>query len=130
MSADSFGVDHHRQRPVLYRDIDFFAGESAERKVFSKMSVALDSSAAMETQAAQLNLLLYQMYRPYFNGKQHCITHKILGRRHSYKWAGKSLWGDSFLGHFLLCFLGARELSTTFFLSFSSREIPPEANFA
>ena len=27
----------------------------------------LDS--VMETQAAQLNLLLYQIYRPYFNGK-------------------------------------------------------------
>jgi len=31
------------------------------------MSVALDS--VMETQAAQLNLLLYHMYRPYFNGR-------------------------------------------------------------
>ena len=31
------------------------------------MSVALDS--VMESQAAQLNLLLYQIYRPYFNGK-------------------------------------------------------------
>ena len=31
------------------------------------MSVALDS--VMETQVAQLNLLLYQIYRPYFNGK-------------------------------------------------------------
>jgi hypothetical protein len=33
----------------------------------TKMSVALDS--VMETQAAQLNLLLYHMYRPYFNGR-------------------------------------------------------------
>ena len=33
------------------------------------MSVALDS--VMESQAAQLNLLLYQIYRPYFNGKTH-----------------------------------------------------------
>ncbi len=33
-----------------------------------KMSVAaLDT--VVETQAAQLNLLLYQLYRPYFNGK-------------------------------------------------------------
>ena len=32
------------------------------------MSVAaLDS--VMDTQVAQLNLLLYQIYRPYFNGK-------------------------------------------------------------
>ena len=32
------------------------------------MSVTeLDS--VMETQVAQLNLLLYQIYRPYFNGK-------------------------------------------------------------
>ena len=33
------------------------------------MSVALDS--VVESQAAQLNLLLYQIYRPYFNGKTH-----------------------------------------------------------
>ena len=38
------------------------------------MSVALDS--VMESQAAQLNLLLYQIYRPYFNGKTH--THPLL----------------------------------------------------
>ncbi len=31
------------------------------------MSVALDS--VVESQAAQLNLLLYQIYRPYFSGK-------------------------------------------------------------
>ena len=36
------------------------------------MSVALDS--VMETQAAQLNLLLYQIYRPYFNGKSYTIS--------------------------------------------------------
>lgn len=34
------------------------------------MSVAAMDTGAMETQAAQLNLLLYQIYRPYFNGKQ------------------------------------------------------------
>ena len=33
----------------------------------TKMNIGLDS--VMETQAAQLNLLLYQIYRPYFNGK-------------------------------------------------------------
>lgn len=32
------------------------------------MSVVLDTNV-MENQAAQLNLLLYQIYRPYFNGK-------------------------------------------------------------
>ena len=38
----------------------------------SKMSVAaLDS--VMDTQVAQLNLLLYQIYRPYFNGKPKLI---------------------------------------------------------
>ena len=31
-------------------------------------SVALDTM--IENQAAQLNLLLYQIYRPYFNGKK------------------------------------------------------------
>ena len=35
------------------------------------MSVAMDG--VMETQAAQLNLLLYQIYRPYFNGKDECV---------------------------------------------------------
>ena len=36
------------------------------------MSVAaLDS--VMDTQVAQLNLLLYQIYRPYFNGKPKLI---------------------------------------------------------
>ena len=33
----------------------------------TKMNIGLDS--VMESQAAQLNLLLYQIYRPYFNGK-------------------------------------------------------------
>ena len=42
------------------------------------MSVALDS--VVESQAAQLNLLLYQIYRPYFNGK----TCRARGRQ----WAG------------------------------------------
>ena len=37
-------------------------------RIRDKMSVALDS--VVETQAAQLNLLLYQIYRPYFNGKR------------------------------------------------------------
>lgn len=33
------------------------------------MSVGVMDSV-METQVAQLNLLLYQIYRPYFNGKR------------------------------------------------------------
>ena len=41
--------------------------ETFSKLDLDKMSVALDS--VMETQVAQLNLLLYQIYRPYFNGK-------------------------------------------------------------
>ena len=41
--------------------------ETFSKLDIAKMSVALDS--VMETQVAQLNLLLYQIYRPYFNGK-------------------------------------------------------------
>ena len=37
----------------------------------TKINVGLDS--VMESQAAQLNLLLYQIYRPYFNGKNQCL---------------------------------------------------------
>ena len=42
---------------------------AAAAKQASKMSVALDS-AAMDSQQAQLNLLLYQIYKPYMNGKK------------------------------------------------------------
>ena len=37
----------------------------------TKINVGLDS--VMESQAAQLNLLLYQIYRPYFNGKNQSL---------------------------------------------------------
>ena len=95
------------------------------REVFSKMSVALDSSAAMETQAAQLNLLLYQMYRPYFNGKQHCIAHKILGRRHSYKWAGKVFGATLFLGIFSFASLAPESCQQLFFCPFPRERFLP-----
>ena len=36
------------------------------------MNIGLDS--VMESQAAQLNLLLYQIYRPYFNGKEYFLS--------------------------------------------------------
>ena len=38
----------------------------------TKMNIGLDS--VMESQAAQLNLLLYQIYRPYFNGKEYFLS--------------------------------------------------------
>ena len=43
----------------------------------TKLNIGLDS--VMETQAAQLNLLLYQIYRPYFNGK-HTFTKHVFKR--------------------------------------------------
>ena len=41
----------------------------------TKINVGLDS--VMESQAAQLNLLLYQIYLPYFNGKKSSLFFRL-----------------------------------------------------
>ena len=59
----------------------------------TKINVGLDS--VMESQAAQLNLLLYQIYRPYFNGKNQSLFFlKFENRYHETR-----LDWDNFLHH-------------------------------
>jgi len=68
--SDPSQICHHLEQAAhdsRERGVETIAGSS-------KMSVALDN--VMESQAAQLNLLLYQIYRPYFNGKSPPGSHR------------------------------------------------------